>query len=329
MPTIRKLTRIVVALSLALLASMGVPAHAQEAVLLDNGHVDAFNVTADADGLYLDLKEDITGQHVIRDPESVTLGVKQEAYHESIPGLDIPGYLLPLTAQSGLLWPGWDTSAVAAANLGAIDIVFQEVSGPGRVFLFTQEGLGGGLAPLVDTGLELMSGSTIHQDYPAHTHAYWVFEEPGTYQMNVYASSPETGQTSDVRTYTWEVGDGTGTVPDTDSTEGGESGEAGGTGDHGANSGEATGSSGSSAAGGSGSSATGSSAGEGAGSGKPVPPAAGKSGSGAAGAAATPAGGKAGKTLANTGIDGVTAAMVVLAAGFILLGGAMVYSLRQ
>ncbi|MGP5660214.1 choice-of-anchor M domain-containing protein [Corynebacterium falsenii] len=293
-------------------------AHAQGGLLLDSGHVDAFSVSADANGLYLDLKEDVTGQHVRHDPESVTLGVKQEAYRDNIPGLDMPGYLLPLTEQSGLLWPGWDTTAVAAAGLGHIDITFNDVSGPGRVFLFTQEGLGGGLAPLLNTGLEVVSGSSIPQQYPAHTHAYWVFEQPGTYTMNVSASSPDTGQSSEAHTYTWQVGDGSGTVPST----GGSGSQSG---DSAASAGGAQG------AGPQDSSAQGSSAGKGA-----TPGGAGGAGAAAAGKAApakagAPAGAAKGgaQSLANTGLDGVTAAVIVLAVGLLLLGGAMVYAVRR
>ncbi|AZA10609.1 choice-of-anchor M domain-containing protein [Corynebacterium gerontici] len=195
-----------------LLLAVASPASAQELndpVVLDSGHVDAFNVTSDGQSLNLNLKEDVTGQHVERAPESATLRVKPEAFHDKIPGLDLPGYLLPLSQDPNLIWPGWDTMGVAAAGLGSIDIRFDSVSGPGRVFLFTQSGLGGGIEPLLNDGLELHSGSVRTQPEPAHTHAYWVFEAPGTYTMEVSAHQTGGGLSSQVRTYTWEVGDGT------------------------------------------------------------------------------------------------------------------------
>lgn len=321
MPAVRRLVGALTVLLLALCANLGANwgaiAQAQGAVVLDHGHVDAFNVTADSNGIYLDLKEDVTGQHVRHAPEEVILGVKQEAYRDNIPGLDLPGYLLPLTEQSGLLWPGWDTTAVAGAGLGHIDITFNEVSGPGRVFLFTQEGLGGGIAPLLNSGYEVVGGSAIPQQYPAHTHAYWVFEQPGRYTMNVSASSPDTGQASEAHTYTWEVGDGSGTVPAT----GGNGDSAGAAGAAGSGQGSAAGASGSgSSAGASGSSAQGGAAG------KAVPPAAGGVAAAKSGAASAKGGSG---TLANTGLDGVTTAVIVLAVGLVLLGGAMVHAVRR
>ena len=65
-----------------LLAVLGItPAHAQ-VQRLDQGHIDAFNVTADGGELTLDLKEDATGSHVRHAPEDVELVVGQDAYTE-------------------------------------------------------------------------------------------------------------------------------------------------------------------------------------------------------------------------------------------------------
>ncbi|OKL48676.1 TIGR03773 family transporter-associated surface protein [Boudabousia marimammalium] len=178
---------------------------------LDSGHADIFNVVAQGDQLRLNLKEDITGSHVTHAPESVQLVVKEEAFTQqtkSLPQIGVPGYHLAQTAVEGMLWPGWDTSQVATQGFKVIDIEFAEVSGAGRVWLFGDGNLSGFQPLLKNGGFELKTGSVRQQAFPAHTHAHWVFEKPGTYIMKVKASGEKNGQshTSNTATYTWKVG---------------------------------------------------------------------------------------------------------------------------
>lgn len=201
------LKRVFISLAVLLLAVLGItPAHAQ-VQRLDQGHIDAFNVTADGGELTLDLKEDATGSHVRRAPEDVELVVGQDAYTErtaEIPEIGKAGYMLPQTQRSDLIWPGWDTQG--ARDIGAIDLEFVEVTGPGEVYLF-QTGSFGSLDPVLDGGsTRLETGSVIAQEEPAHVHANWLFTEPGTYQMRVVAEGG--GSSSNEATYTWVVGDG-------------------------------------------------------------------------------------------------------------------------
>lgn len=190
-----------------LLAVLGItPANAQ-VERLDRGHIDAFNVTADGGELTLDLKEDATGTHVRRAPEDVELVVGEDAYTErtaEIPEIGKAGYMLPQTQRSDLIWPGWDTQG--ARDIGAIDLEFVEVTGPGEVYLF-QTGSFGSLDAVLEGGAtRLESGAVLTQEEPAHVHANWLFTEPGTYQMRVVAKGG--GASSNEATYTWVVGDG-------------------------------------------------------------------------------------------------------------------------
>ncbi|TVX82628.1 TIGR03773 family transporter-associated surface protein [Corynebacterium sp. NML180780] len=201
----RKVASILSALLLVFLAPI---AHAAE-LSLDTGHIDAFAVRPDGDGIALSLQEDVTGSHVQHAPEDVTLVVGEQAYTadtESVDGIGAPGYLLPQTQQSDLIWPGWDTQALAGAGISDIDIEFLDVSGPGEVYLFQAQGLGGVGPVLDDATLALNAGATIHQDTPAHAHANWLFTEPGTYTMRVVAHAG--GAKSNEATYTWMVGEG-------------------------------------------------------------------------------------------------------------------------
>lgn len=201
------LKKVFISLAVFLLAVLGItPAHAQ-VQRLDQGHIDAFNVTADGGELTLDLKEDATGSHVRHAPEDVELVVGQDAYTErtaEIPEIGKAGYLLPQTQRAELIWPGWDTQG--ARDVGAIDLEFVEVTGPGEVHLF-QTGSFGSLDAVLEGGAtRVESGAVIAQQEPAHVHANWLFTEPGTYQMRVVAKGG--GSSSNEATYTWVVGDG-------------------------------------------------------------------------------------------------------------------------
>ena len=190
-----------------LLALLGVTPASAQVERLDRGHIDAFNVTADGGELTLDLKEDATGTHVRRAPEDVELVVGKDAYTDrtaEVPEIGKAGYLLPQTQRSDLIWPGWDTQG--ARDVGAIDLEFVEVTGPGEVYLF-QTGSFGSLDAVLEGGAtRLESGAVIAQEEPAHVHANWLFTAPGTYQMRVVAEGG--GSSSNEATYTWVVGDG-------------------------------------------------------------------------------------------------------------------------
>lgn len=171
--------------------------------VFDRGHVDAFYITNDG-GVGLALKEDVTGSGVIHAGNDVVLKVNQSAYStvtEGVDGIGRATYFLPQTQSPDLVWPGWDTQQVE----GAVDFHFDEVSGPGAVYVFETAGFGD-INPIASTGLELRSGSVVNQPYPAHRHVNWAFTEAGTYTMTVRAST-QAGDTNAV-TYTWQVGDG-------------------------------------------------------------------------------------------------------------------------
>ena len=185
------------------------------AITFDSGHIDAFNVTATAEGgLLLNLKEDITGAHVAHAPESVVMYVSDDAYTDQTtnqPGIERPTWLLPQTQVSNLPWPGWDTNGVREGGFSAIDITLVTVEGPGTIFLYQQDTFGDLLSVTADGGLWLSSGSVIAQPQPAHVHANWAFDAPGIYTLTAVASGyNDRGQyvESNSATYTFDVGNG-------------------------------------------------------------------------------------------------------------------------
>ena len=112
----------------------------------DRGHVDVFYVTSHGGELSLSMKEDITGGGVQRPGDDVVLHVSDAAWSEATAGVDGIGqatYFLPQSQNHEVIWPGWDTQPVAADGYQSIDFNFQEVSGPGEVYIFETEGFGG------------------------------------------------------------------------------------------------------------------------------------------------------------------------------------------
>lgn len=183
-------------------------AQAQDDVLaFDVGHVDAFHVSAESSGLHLDLKEDVTGSGVRHAPEDVLLEVSEDAWSDAtfaVDGIGQQTYFLPQTQDQNLLWPGWDTQLAGAAGYEEVTFHFDKVTGPGEVFVFETAGFGD-VKTVTDSGnIDIVSGESITQPYPAHRHVNWAFTEPGTYTMQVVAESG--GVESNAATYTWAVG---------------------------------------------------------------------------------------------------------------------------
>lgn len=187
-------------------------------VVLDHGHVDVFHVGLTGGKLDLKLKEDVTGSGVIHEPQDVDLQVKDSAL------VDVPrqfpgaprAYVLPMTQNQDLLWPGWDTMSTGKP----VDLVVDSVQGPGKVHLFATDISGTAVSQLTSGGTALPG--TISVPSPTHVHANWVFTKPGVYTMTVHAASGS--MRSATKTYTWRVGgDATAAPPSSASAEPSES----------------------------------------------------------------------------------------------------------
>lgn len=191
------------------------PVVKDDPIRLDIGHIDAFNlVLKDDKTIRLVLKEDATGSHVLRTPESVELAIKSAAYSKNLPAAGIPAgaptnlYLLPLVQDTDLIWPGWDSQGIGSeyGPQAKVDIDVSKVDGPGDVYLWTSGTLEGTSQLLKDTW---KFPGVIHQDFLAHVHANWGFTAPGTYKFTAKASVKSADgtktSTSNEATYTFVV----------------------------------------------------------------------------------------------------------------------------
>jgi surface-anchored protein/LPXTG-motif cell wall-anchored protein len=191
-----------------------VPGTPADRLVLDQGHVDLFSVAVQGTALELALTEDVTGAQVKRAPEGVVLHVKEQALSASIPA-GFPGspkgYLLPLTQDPDLLWPGWNTNGTAGTGYTDVAINVTDVQGPGNVYLYSTSTFGGA-APVLAGGSTQLPGS-LREQSPAHTHGQWTFSAPGTYTLTAQAvaTNPAGGAklTSNTAVYTIVVGGST------------------------------------------------------------------------------------------------------------------------
>ena len=168
---------------------------ADDSTVLDHGHADIFRVGSAPDGgIDLKLKEDVTGDGALHAPENVLLKIKDSALTDipaTLPGAP-QGYVLPLTQNQDLLWPGWETFDVKRNGFDSVKITVSNVKGPGKVHLFSQ-GSFGAVQPLLDGNATELPG-TITVAQPSHVHANWVFGKTGVYTMTVQATAHRSGK---------------------------------------------------------------------------------------------------------------------------------------
>ncbi|MGI5149640.1 choice-of-anchor M domain-containing protein [Plantactinospora sp. CA-294935] len=175
-------------------------ASAAERVVLAKGHTDAVDVHYADGALSLKVNDDTIEPSVIRDPADVTFQV--------LPGAEAPVpdddrfaflgpagtaiWLLPMTQDPELLWPGWNTTTLASGVFTGdqVRLSLLDVQGPGAVNVFTQDVFGG---PIVkfrsDDGLPDVIDVPVH----THAHANWAFSALGSYTLTFQADATLAG----------------------------------------------------------------------------------------------------------------------------------------
>lgn len=206
-------------------------APAGEEVTIDHGHVDLGLQVTDGHADFL-ARDDSAATPVWRALDDIVFEVgdnaqltlpEDEAF--SFVGAD-PGaqvWVVPQTEQAEVPWLGWNTQAPSlneSVDRG-VTMEFLGHTGPGEFSMFLQNG---GFEPpqlLWSTAEQKTDGFWV--DLGTHTHANWVFTEPGIHQVRVRMSGEakngtgDMGDTADAAGHevsaesvlTFAVGDGT------------------------------------------------------------------------------------------------------------------------
>lgn len=160
-----------------------------ESAVIDTGHVDIGPRMVD--GQWRVALRDDSGAHPVwRDPDRTVLRVTDAALMAAPTGSDYAFmgaqageqyYVVPQTQNPNVVWLGWNTQdpgVVSAIDRGAT-MRIGSVSGPGRTWMFLQDGTFGKPRLLVDG--QSGQAQDVWVDASTHVHANWVFTAPGVY----------------------------------------------------------------------------------------------------------------------------------------------------
>lgn len=160
-----------------------------ESAVIDTGHVDIGPRMVD--GQWSVALRDDSGAHPVwRDPDRTVLRVSDAALMAAPTGSDYAFmgaqageqyYVVPQTQNPNVVWLGWNTQdpgVVSAIDRGAT-MRIGSVSGPGRTWMFLQDGTFGKPRLLVDG--QNGQAQDVWVDASTHVHANWVFTAPGVY----------------------------------------------------------------------------------------------------------------------------------------------------
>ncbi|MTD90443.1 choice-of-anchor M domain-containing protein [Corynebacterium hiratae] len=189
---------------------------------IDHGHVDLGLLLVDGQAQFL-ARDDSAATPVWRDPADVVFDVGDNAqltlpedkafsFVGAEPGSQV--WVVPQTEQADVPWLGWNTQAPSLTeNVDrGLTMEFLGHQGPGEFSLFLQNG--GFEEPQLLWSTATGDTDGFWVDLGTHTHANWVFSEPGIHQVRVRMSGQGAGESagSDVAaeaTLTFAVGAGT------------------------------------------------------------------------------------------------------------------------
>lgn len=189
---------------------------------IDHGHVDLGLLLVDGQAQFL-ARDDSAATPVWRDPADVVFDLGDNAqltlpedkafsFVGAEPGSQV--WVVPQTEQADVPWLGWNTQAPSLEENveRGVTMEFLGHQGPGEFSLFLQNG--GFEEPQLLWSTATGAADGFWVDLGTHTHANWVFTEPGIHQVRVRMSGEGAGESagSDVAaeaTLTFAVGAGT------------------------------------------------------------------------------------------------------------------------
>lgn len=173
---------------------------ASERVIVNEGHLD-FGPTLGSGEWKLGIHDDSGPVSVWRDLSDVVIEVS-EAARQVIPGdstFSFLGekegnevYVIPQTQREGVVWLGWNTQepSVTEEVARGVNLKLLDVAGPGDMTVFQVSG--NFSTPEVLWTSREASPQQAWLELGAHTHANWVFSEPGEYLVRFEAEAERT-----------------------------------------------------------------------------------------------------------------------------------------
>lgn len=190
-----------------------------ERVVLSDGHVDLGPAYVDGEWRFM-VHDDSTDPSVWRDPRDAVLRIGDAALVEvpDDPTYDFLGapagrrvHVVSQTQQPGVVWVGWNTQhpEVMERIDRGVTMTMLGVDGPGRLSVYLQSG-DFGPPEVLWTSAE-PDPQPVWVDVNTHTHANWVFTEPGVYLVRVEVSAELPGGRTEraLADLRFAVGDGT------------------------------------------------------------------------------------------------------------------------
>lgn len=183
-------------------------------VELDSGHVD-LGPRLTEDGWEFMARDDTQTTPVWRDLSDVVFRVNDEGKLPAPTGgeysfINATGevWVVPQQEIPSVVWLGWNTQHPGVVeNINAsVSLIFEGHEGPGHASLFVQSGNFSGPELLWESGSATARSVTV--DLNTHTHANWVFTEPGIHKIRVTAQATDLDGTlhSDTQVLTFAVG---------------------------------------------------------------------------------------------------------------------------
>ncbi len=162
-------------------------------VILDDGHID-FGPTLATGEWLIQIHDDTSYPRYWRMPSDVVAFVNDQAkltvpedeayaFLGIAPGTEV--WVIPQVRLPGVIWAGWNTQEPGVLdNLSmGTTLSILGVDGPGSVSVYLQSGNFGEPDPLWSTNDPFPQDSWIENN--THTHANWVFSDPGVYLIQV------------------------------------------------------------------------------------------------------------------------------------------------